>query len=143
MPRLKKDGNQLTPLELRIMQALWQLGPATVQAVQAELSEELAYTTVQTMLNVLERKGHAKRTLVGRAYEYAPVQSRDVALGSAVEDLLQRMFGGSVEGLLMNLVRTRQVDASKLADLAKRVARAEAKGGQGKRAERRGHADSE
>ncbi len=127
MPRLKKDGNQLTPLELRIMQALWQLGPANVQAVQAALSEELAYTTVQTMLNVLERKGHARRMLVGRAYEYAPVQSREMALGNAVEDLLDRMFGGSVEGLLMNLVRTRQVDASKLAELAKRVARAEAK----------------
>ena len=127
MPRLKKVGNQLTPLELKIMQALWRLGPANVQAVQAELNEELAYTTVQTMLNVLARKGHAKRKLVGRAYEYVPVQSREKALGSAVEDLLDRMFGGSVEGLLMNLVQSKQVNAAKLAELAKRVARAEAK----------------
>ena len=127
MPRLKKDNNQLTPLELKIMQVLWQSAPANVLAVQAALPEELAYTTVQTMLNVLERKGHVQRMLAGRAYEYAPVQSRELTLGSAVEDLLDRMFGGSVEGLLMNLVRTNQVDATRLTDLAKRVARAEAK----------------
>jgi predicted transcriptional regulator len=127
MARLKKDSQQLTPLELRIMQVLWERSPANVQVVQEGLSEELAYTTVQTMLNVLQRKGHVKRKLVGRAYEYAPVKSREVALGSAVGDLLERMFGGSVEGLLMNLVQTRQVDAEKLAELAKRVAKAEAK----------------
>ena len=122
-----KSKNQLTPLELRIMQVLWQTGPANVQVVQEGLREELAYTTVQTMLNVLARKGHVKRKLAGRAYEYVPMQSREKALGSAVEDLLDRMFGGSVEGLLMNLVRTRQVDATKLKELAKRVANAEAK----------------
>lgn len=125
MPEERKTKSQLTPLELRIMQVLWAGGPLTVQAVQQGLGDELAYTTVQTMLNVLKKKGHAERRLVGRAYEYRPLESRETAGSSAVRDLLNRMFDGSVEDLLMNLLRTRQIDAAKLAELAQKVARAE------------------
>jgi predicted transcriptional regulator len=116
---------QLTPLELKIMQVLWSSGPSSVQAVQQRLGNDLAYTTVQTMLNVLQRKGHATRSLVGRAYEYRPLQNREVALGGAVRDLLNRMFDGSVESLVMNMVRTKQIDSAKLAELAEKVATAE------------------
>jgi predicted transcriptional regulator len=77
------------------------------------------------MLNVLQRKGHVTRTLVGRAYKYRALQNRDAALGSAVRDLLNRMFDGSVEGLVMNMLRTRQIDAARLAELAEKVADAE------------------
>jgi len=125
VPEKPKLKGQLTPLELKIMQVLWTAGPSTVQAVQQGLSGDLAYTTVQTMLNVLERKGHVTRTLIGRAYEYRPIQSREIALGGAVRDLLTRMFDGSVEDLLMNMVRTRQVDAARLAELVQRVSKAE------------------
>jgi len=125
MPQGRKLEKQLTPLELRIMQVLWAAGPLPVQAVQRQLGDELAYTTVQTMLNVLQRKGHVTRSLVGRAYEYRPRQSRDAALGSAVRDLLNRMFDGSVEGLVMNMLRTKQIDSAKLAELAEMVASAE------------------
>ncbi len=125
MPEERKTKSQLTPLELRIMQVLWAGGPLTVQAVQQGLDPELAYTTVQTMLNVLQKKGHVERRLVGRAFEYSPLQSRETAGGSAVRDLLNRMFDGSVEDLLMNLLRTRQIDAAKLAELAQKVAQAE------------------
>jgi predicted transcriptional regulator len=121
----RKFKKQLTPLELRIMQILWDAGPSPVQVVQERLGDDLAYTTVQTMLNVMQRKGHVARSLVGRAYEYRPLHSRDVAMGSAVRDLLNRMFDGSVEGLVMNMVRTRQIDSSKLAALAELVASAE------------------
>jgi BlaI family penicillinase repressor len=106
---------QLTPLELQIMKTLWESGPSTVQAVQERLpGERLAYTTVQTMLNILQRKGRVKRKLIGKAYEYRPVLSRDKALGEALGDVLDRMFGGSVEALLMSLVKSRQLDADKL-----------------------------
>jgi predicted transcriptional regulator len=125
VPPGRKLKKQLTPLELKIMQVLWDAGPLSVQAVQQKLGDELAYTTVQTMLNVLQRKGHVSRTLIGRAYEYRPLQNRDVALGSAVRDLLNRMFDGSVEGLVMNMLRTKQIDAEKLDELAKKVASAE------------------
>ena len=114
----RKSSSQLTPLELRIMQVLWENGASAVQAVQEKLpGESLAYTTVQTMLNVLQRKGKVKRKLVGKAYEYRPVLSRERALREAAGDLRGRMFGGSVDALLMSLVKSRQIDASKVAKL--------------------------
>ena len=113
---------QLTRLELQIMQALWTNGPSTVQSVQQSLSgEPLAYTTVQTMLNILQRKGKVKRKLLGKAYEYRPVLSRDKALREAASDMLDRIFGGSVEALLMSLVKANQLDADKLAKVQKLI----------------------
>ena len=126
MPRHK---GQLTPLELQIMNALWENGPSTVQAVQANLpGERLAYTTVQTMLNILERKGRVKRKLIGKAYEYRSVLSRDKATREALVDMLDRMFGGSVDALLMTLVKGRQLDAEKLARLQQMIETREAAG---------------
>ena len=117
---------QLTRLELQIMQVLWNKGPCTVQAVQQSLpGEPLAYTTVQTILNILQRKGRVKRKLLGKAYEYRPVLSRDKALREAASDMLDRMFGGSVEALLMSLVRSNQLDADKLAKVQKLIERQE------------------
>ena len=113
---------QLTRLELQIMQVLWNNGPSTVQAVQQRLSgDPLAYTTVQTMLNILQRKGKVKRKLLGKAYEYRPVLSRDKALREATSDMLDRMFGGSVEALLMSLVKSSQLDADRLAKVQKLI----------------------
>ena len=67
MASTRKPAQQLTRLELQIMKVLWGIGPAPVQAVQEQLSgEKLAYTTVQTMLNVLHRKRRVKRVLRGR-----------------------------------------------------------------------------
>lgn len=120
-----KKARPLTPLELRIMQVLWADGPSSVQSVQRRLDSELAYTTVQTMLNVLQRKGHVTRALVGRAYQYKAIRDRESARGNAVRDLLHRVFEGSAESLVMSMVRTRQLDAAKLAELAKKVAAAE------------------
>jgi predicted transcriptional regulator len=116
----------MTPLELKIMQVLWRLGPSPVQAVQQELEGELAYTTVQTMLNVLERKGRVTRRLCGRAYEYRAAVTEEKTLGTAVADLVDRMFGGSPEELVMSLVKSRQLDAGRLAKLSERVDAAKA-----------------
>ncbi|HEY1963587.1 MAG TPA: BlaI/MecI/CopY family transcriptional regulator [Acidobacteriaceae bacterium] len=111
----------MTPLELKIMQVLWRMGPCQVQAVQQELEGGLAYTTVQTMLNVLHKKGRVTRRLRGRAYEYRAVVSEEKTLGKAVADLVDRMFGGSPEELVMSLVKSRQLDAGRLEKLAERV----------------------
>ena len=111
----------MTPLELKIMQVLWRLGPSPVQTVQQELGGDLAYTTVQTMLNVLERKGRVTRRLRGRAYEYRAAVTEEKTLGRAVADLVDRMFAGSPEELVMSLVKSRQLDAERLAKLAERV----------------------
>jgi BlaI family penicillinase repressor len=119
MPRGKSQ--HLTPLELEIMKVLWETGPANVQTVQQRLERELAYTTVQTMLNVLHRKGKAKRTLKDKAYFYRPAVSRSQVIGHAVTDLIDRMFGGSAEGLVMSLVETRHLTPEKLSRLRKLI----------------------
>jgi len=133
MARSKSKARQLTPLELRIMQVLWSGGAMNVQAVQEGLKEELAYTTVQTMLNVLVRKGHLGRERVGRAFFYRPLKSRELASGGAVRDLVNRIFNGSVESLLVNLVQSRQIDRAELARLAQKVAEAEGGSDEGSR----------
>lgn len=117
----RKDDQRLTPLELEIMQVLWTSGPCTVAEVQPHLRGPLAYTTVQTMLNVLWRKKKVKRVREGRAFRYSPVVSRERATGSALRDLVSRMFGGSSEALLMAMVDTRQISAEDLARLAEKL----------------------
>jgi BlaI family penicillinase repressor len=122
-----KINQTLTPLELEIMQVLWEVGPCTVAEVQPKLKAELAYTTVQTMLNVLLRKHKVKRVQEGRAYRYRPAVSRERASGNALSDLVKRMFGGSSEALLMAMVDTRQITAEELARVAKKLAEADPK----------------
>jgi BlaI family penicillinase repressor len=114
-----KTANRLTPLELRIMSVLWETGPSTVQVVQEKLSgDKLAYTTVQTMLNILHRKRRVKRVLKGKAYEYQSVLSKDKAIKEAIGDLVDRLFGGSIDGLVMNLLKTSQLRSKMLARLS-------------------------
>jgi len=125
MARPKKTSHSLTPLELKIMQVLWCEGPSNVQAVHTKLQPGLAFTTVQTVLNVLHQKGRVRRKLKRRAYEYRPIESKDSVLGQAVHDLVGRMFGGSSEDLLMSLVKTRQIDSATLARLSKQLEKAE------------------
>jgi predicted transcriptional regulator len=126
MPRAKSAGRHLTPLELEIMNALWQTGPANVQTVQSRLAgRELAYTTVQTVLNILHRKGKVKRELKDRAYIYRPVLSRRKAAAQEIGNLLDRFFGGSADSLVLNLIETRQLTAQKLARIQEMVKRAE------------------
>lgn len=118
MPRKKNTDPPLTALELELMKVLWDLGSANVQAVQANLTDrELAYTTVQTMLNVLHRKGKVKRALKDRAYVYKPVLSRQKAVTQAVGDMLDRFFGGSADNLLLNLIETRKLDPRRIDEL--------------------------
>ena len=119
---MKKDSGKtgLTKLELKIMQVIWRCGPSAVSQVQAELQPALAYTTVQTVLNILERKGKLKRELEGRAYFYSALVTEDKALGQGLRDLVDRMFGGSSEDLVMSLLKSGQIDARKLAELTRR-----------------------
>jgi len=117
MVRPKSEG--LTPLELEIMNILWDTKSANVQMVQQRLERALAYTTVQTMLNILHRKGKVKRTLKDRAYFYSPVVSRRQIVSQTVGDIVERLFGGSAENLVMSLIETKHLTAEKLAELNK------------------------
>jgi predicted transcriptional regulator len=114
---LPKPKSPLTPLELEIMKVLWETGPANVQTVQENLGRPLAYTTVQTMLNVLHRKGHVTRTLKQKAYFYRPSISRRDAAKHAVADVVDRLFSGSATNLVMSLVETKQLSGDELARL--------------------------
>jgi predicted transcriptional regulator len=112
-------GSGFTLLELRIMQVIWKLGSSTVSAVQAELDPPLAYTTVQTVLNILQRKGKLNRELQGRAYIYSARVTEDKATLQSLRDLIDRMFGGSSEELVMSLLKSRQIDARRLEKLSR------------------------
>jgi predicted transcriptional regulator len=119
----RKGSISLTPLEMKIMHVLWNDGPSNVQHVQDSLlpDEKLAYNTVQTMLNVLHRKGRVRRQLTGRAYVYCAAASRERVLGQAVREFVARAFGGSPEALVMSLVKTNQVDLKKIARLSREL----------------------
>src|SRR5215467_9608623 len=122
MVMARAKAEQLTPLELEIMNVLWRLGDANVQAVQQALPRNLAYTTVQTVLNILERKGKVKRAKRERAYFYTPVVSQRLVARRAVRDMVERLFSGSAESLVMSLLETRQITPQKLDRLRRLVA---------------------
>lgn len=117
--RKKSSGSsELTPLEVQMMQVLWRYGAGNVQHVQKHVAGNLAYTTVQTVLNSLHQKKKVRRKLRGRAFEYEAAVAQTAVLRKAVREFVNRMFGGSAEGLVMNLIQTRQLDASAIAALA-------------------------
>ena len=113
-PARSPDKRGLTPLELQIMQVLWTEGPSTAAEVVPQVPGDLAYNTVQTMLQVLLKKGKVKRVAEGRAYRYRAAVSRERAAGSAIGELLKRMFGGSAEAMLLAMVDSGHVDADDL-----------------------------
>src|ERR1700755_378020 len=116
-----REPTPLTKLELQIMQVIWKLGTSSVKDVQEGLEQKLAYTTVQTMLNILERKGKLKRKLRGRAYVYSATVTEDRASRHAVRDLVDRMFGGSTDELVMSLIKSRQIDPKRIAELSRQL----------------------
>jgi BlaI family transcriptional regulator, penicillinase repressor len=113
------ENTTLTKLELQIMQVIWRLGDSNVGTVQEGLEQRLAYTTVQTMLNILYKKGKLKRRLRGRSYEYSATVTEAKESGHAVRDLVDRMFGGSSEELVMSLIKSKQIDAEQIARLSR------------------------
>jgi predicted transcriptional regulator len=117
----KPEKEKLTELELQIMQVIWKLGPSGVSVVREDLEQRLAYTTVQTMLNILTKKGKLRRKLRGQAYEYTAIVTEARASTNAVSDLIDRMFRGSSEALVMSLIKNKKIDAKKIAELSKRL----------------------
>ncbi|MDW5264855.1 MULTISPECIES: BlaI/MecI/CopY family transcriptional regulator [Acidobacteriaceae] len=126
----EQDKEGLTKLELQIMQVIWRRGTSNVGEVQEGLEQQLAYTTVQTMLNILHRKGKLKRKLQGRAYEYSATVSEAKALSHALRDVVDRMFGGSSEELVMSLIKSKQIDAKMIAKLSRKLEEIEEGGGE-------------
>jgi predicted transcriptional regulator len=104
---MKASTKKLGEREMDIMQALWQGGTATVADVHQSLvgeGHEIAYTTVQTMLNRLETKGLVTRDGSDRAHRYRPLLKQPAVVNGAIKKLAERFFSGSVEALAVRLV---------------------------------------
>ena len=97
----------LTPHELAIMKVVWRLEKATVRDVFETLRtrREIAYTTVMTMMKILEEKGYLKKTRTERAYEYRPSQPRSQVMAAIVRDFVDRVFDGATAPLLLHLAK--------------------------------------
>lgn len=95
---------RFTARELDVINVLWNRGPSTVAEVREALDDDLAYTTVLTVLRVLEDKGHVTHDAEGRAHRYRPLVERDVAASSALRRVKENLFEGSSELLLTRLV---------------------------------------
>lgn len=118
MPRRPiEDG--LTPGELELMNILWAHGPSTVQEVVRRLPPDrpLAYTTVQTVLNVLHRKKKVGREYRNRAYCYHAAVSQSGAAISAVRTIVSKLFGGSPQKLVLTMVESEQLTPAEIEDL--------------------------
>ena len=89
------------------MKVVWNLQKATVREVYEALRErrQVAYTTVMTMMKILEEKGHLKKTRVDRAYVYQSVRPRQQVVGAMVRDFVERVFDGATSGLLVHLAK--------------------------------------
>jgi BlaI family penicillinase repressor len=97
----------LTPQELAIMKVVWSRDKATVRDVYEAMREkrQIAYTTVMTMMRILEEKGYLKKTLVDRAHVFKPAQRRQQVIGAMVRDFLDRVFDGASDSLLVHLAK--------------------------------------
>ena len=102
----RKASSTLTDAELRLMDIVWELGPSTVQDVVDALpaDEPLAYSTVLTMMRILEKKGYVEHEKRGRAYVYRAVVEQDEARQGALRHLMSRFFDDSPELLMLNLL---------------------------------------
>ena len=110
-----------TDRELDIMAVLWERGPSTVAEVHEALGEDIAYKTVLTMLRVLEQKGHITHTEEGRAHRFKAAVKREDAGATAVDRLLDKLFGGSEELLLTQLVTRRPLSADEVKRLRRKL----------------------
>jgi BlaI family penicillinase repressor len=126
---MRPPKSTLTGQELEIMKEVWRLETATVRQVYESLLERrrIAYTTVMTMLNILEHKGFLKKRQEERAYVYSPAQPQKQVVGSMVREFVNRVFNGSAEPLLLHLVEDKHLTEKDLEEIRKSI-RASRKG---------------
>ena len=118
---MRKAGPTLTGQELEIMKIVWARNRVTVRDVYEALLErrKVAYTTVMTMMNILEHKKYLKKTQLERAYVYRPARPQGQVIGAMVRDFVNRVFNGSAEPLLVHLVEAHNLSAADLEEIAR------------------------
>ena len=113
-----RSDRSLGERELDVMGVLWGLGSGTVAEVRDKLPASLAYTTVLTILRNLEAKGFVRHEAEGKAHRYVPLVAHATARRSALQRLVDKLFHGSAELLVAELVRDRALDAEEVQRLA-------------------------
>jgi BlaI family transcriptional regulator, penicillinase repressor len=121
MPRKKSET--LGGREAEIMGILWRLGPSPAEAIRALMRGDPHDSSVRTILRVLEEKGQVTHTTRGRAYIYRPRARQATAQRKAVRVLLARLFGGSAENLVLQLLEDEEISPGELRDLAESLER--------------------
>lgn len=113
----------LTPQELEIMKVVWGSGASTVRDVYEALLErrKIAYTTVMTMMNILEQKGYLKRSQKERAYVYQAAKPEKQVIRGMVREFVDRVFNGAAEPLLLHLVEDRQLSERDLEQIRNQI----------------------
>jgi BlaI family transcriptional regulator, penicillinase repressor len=118
---MRRRSPTLTEQELEIMKIVWERETATVRDVYEAILErrKVAYTTVMTMMKILEHKKYLKKTLADRAYVYRPAQPKGQVIGDMVRDFVNRVFNGSAEPLLLHLVEEHDLSPEELEEIAR------------------------
>jgi BlaI family penicillinase repressor len=121
---MRTASRTLTGQELEIMKVVWELRQATVRGVYEKLREQrpIAYTTVMTMMNILEQKGFLKKLPAeGRAFIYQSARPRKQVIRSMVREFVDRVFNGSAEPLVVHLVEDRRLSEKELKEIARMI----------------------
>ncbi len=120
---MRPPSKTLTDQELEIMKIVWERPTVTVRDVYEALLErrKVAYTTVMTMMKILEQKGYLNRKQVDRAYVYRPAQPKSRVIGKMVRDFVNRVFNGSAEPLLVHLIEDRRLTGDEIEEIRRLI----------------------
>jgi BlaI family transcriptional regulator, penicillinase repressor len=120
---MRPKHTTLTPQELEIMKLVWQRDASTVRDVYEALLEhrKIAYTTVMTMMKILETKGYLKKRRQDRAFVYRPTRPKNQVIGGMIREFMDRVFNGSAEPLLVHLVQDRHIREKDLKAIARMI----------------------
>jgi BlaI family penicillinase repressor len=118
---MRSRSTTLTGQELEIMKVVWERESVTVRDVYEALLEhrKVAYTTVMTMMKILEEKKYLKKSQSERAYVYRPAQPKRQVIRAMVRDFVNRVFNGSAEPLLVHLVEEHDLSQEDLEEIAR------------------------
>jgi predicted transcriptional regulator len=120
---MKSKARTLTEQELEIMKVVWERSASTVREVYETLRERkaVAYTTVMTMMNILEAKGHLLKRSEGRAYVYEPVQAQTQVISGMVHEFVDRVFDGAARPLVLSLIRDQALSREDLEEISRLI----------------------
>jgi predicted transcriptional regulator len=120
---MRTKSRTLTEQELEIMKVVWELQTATVRDVYEALlrRRKIAYTTVMTMMNILEEKGYLKKSAEDKAHVYRPAHAKGKVIQAMVQEFVNRVFNGSAEPLLVQLVKDRHLSPKDLEKIARTI----------------------